>query len=443
MYGARRSTSAFRAGFLGDEVEVEGATEADAADTPVVDAPVDVAAACRRGGDPLPADALLVAAALHLLLVEQAAGVYGPVNLGDPELRARFVALRKPPGAPAGLPDAAAILVRGGALRRHAEGYALCPIPARMSLGELERASQACERRCVVAAASELHDIVYEQAVATLGGGVGLCRWREAAHGNRLRLQVLDDAPPGDHGARRVGPLALPPIPAAGLEHTIGDPFPERGWILGRALEPVDGHDARRPLLISPLEVGALLNGASQDLRSVPRTLRALMLWREIAERGDYHSGSQPLSIRSFATVLRQRLQIADSSDYRSQTRALLRLLAGCGLLSMQRDASHAEVVLNRPSLPPTAGVERWRKVFRRWIDALPEGRHLLFEETLADSDAVRAAVRRAWVGLLQEGRTRVTIIRPNERSCEGYTYRSPVPLNGEWVTGTMVRACR
>jgi hypothetical protein len=408
-----RDLFAWRGGLVPEELTVavtpgdarRGPLPEGAAATPVVVDPLDVV--LPLAGDGAPADVLRSAALAWVTLVRATGGYHARLPRDPAAARAEYEAVAsRHPGEALPFPDALSAIEAAGALR--ATEAALLPLRPPPLDGRALLAALARYEHTVLA-----HDVIggFGQAVrreahATFDRGVGQRGWRALAAESRLRVRVDHARGPDDEDPHwDVGPAQLRPrVAEAGTAQMHID---VRSGVPGDAFAATTEPGA--PLLIGPVEIGALLLGPGGYSRNaVSLALRATAVWTMLAHAAGGVVARPPTTVSALSSSYASLFGLA-GHDHRKTVRLALDALTRAGLL--QRDGSAPHGGLLRPVGPSYASLHETVKALYRWI----------LEDDRPD-DVLGAVTRRAiayrdrhvvgqWEALLRRRAVRVAVL--------------------------------
>jgi hypothetical protein len=365
-----RDLFAWRGGLVPREIDVR-VTPGDARSgplrdgspaTPAIVDPLDVVLPLARDG--APAEALRSAALAWTVLVHGTGGYHAWLPSDPAAARAEYeaVAARHPGDA---LPFVAALeaVEAAGALRATADGLVLLrprPLDDTTLLAALGR-----YERCVLDGdvVGGFGREVRREAHRTFDRGVGQRRWRALAAESRLRATVDPTRGPDDEDPHwDVGPAQLRPrIAEAGTAQMLID---VRSGIPGDAFPASTEPGA--PLLIGPVEIGAILLGPGGYSRNaVSLALRATAVWTMLAHATGGVIARPPTTVSALSGGYASVFGLA-GHDHRKTVRAALDTLARAGLL--HREPAAPSGVLVRPSGPSYATLHATVLALYRWI---------------------------------------------------------------------------
>jgi hypothetical protein len=373
--------------------------------TPAIVDPLDVALPLARDG--APAETLRSAALAWTVLVHGTGGYHAWLPSDPAAARAEYeaVASRHPGDA---LPFVAALeaLEAAGALRATAHGMLLLrprPLDDAALLAALGRYERSVLDGDVVGGFG--HD-VRREGHRTFDRGVGQRRWRALAAESRLRATVDPSRGPDDEDPHwDVGPAQLRPrVAEAGTAQMLID---VRSGIPGDAFPASTEPGA--PLLVGPVEIGALLLGPGGYSRNaVSLALRATAVWTMLAHATGGVVARPPTTVSALSGGYASVFGLP-GHDHRKTVRAALDTLARAGLL--HREPAAPSGVLVRPAGPSYAALHATVLALYRWI--LEDDRP---DEVLATVSQRAIAYRDRhvvgqWEALLRRRAVRVTVL--------------------------------
>lgn len=329
--------------------------------TPAIVDPLDVVLPLVRGG--APASALRSAALAWTVLVRATGGYHAWLPPDPAAARAEYEALAAlHPGEATSFAVALGAVEAAGGLRATDDGLLLLRPPA-LDGAALLTALAGYER--VVLAGDVIGGFgraVRREAHRTFDRGVGQARWRALAAESRLRATVDPTRGPDDEDPHwDVGPAQLRPrVAEAGTAQMHLD---VRSGLPGDAFAPTARPGA--PLLVGPVEVGALLLGPGGYSRNaVSLALRATAVWTMLANAaggvvGRPHTTVSALSA-SYASVFG-----LPGLDHRKTVRVALDALVRTGLLG-QEGPAHGGLL--RPAGPSYSALDGTVRALYRWI---------------------------------------------------------------------------
>jgi hypothetical protein len=204
---------------------------------------------------------------------------------------------------------------------------------------------------------------VRAEAHATFTRGVLQARWRALAAESRMAVR-LDESPGprADQASWDVGPAQFRPrIDEAGTAQMLID---VRSGIPADAFQPTDRVGA--PLLIGPVEIGALLLGTGGYTRNaVSLALRATAAWTMMADATGGLVGPSPTTISGLSATYAGLFGLP-GLDHRKTMRAAQDFLLRTGLA--RRDDAGPGCVMVRPVGPDYRSLHQTVQALYRWI---------------------------------------------------------------------------
>jgi hypothetical protein len=365
-----RDLFAWRGGLVPDELDVpvhpgdarRGPLPAGAATTPALVDPLDVTLPLAREG--APADVLRSASLAWIALVRATGGYHAWLPRDPAAARAEYdvVAGRHVGEA---LPFAVALeaVEAAGALRATADGVLpLRPPPLRGTslLEALARYERVVFEGDVIGGFGRA---VRTAAHRTFDRGVAQERWRDLAAGSRLRAAVDHARGPDDEDLHwDVGPAQLRPrLAEAGTAQMLID---VRSGIPGDAFAATA--EPGSPLLVGPVEIGALLLGPGGYSRNaVSLALRATAVWTMLAHATGGLVARPATTVSALSASYAALFGLA-GNDHRKTVRAALDTLTRAGLLDRQGAAAGGALV--RPAGPSYGALHATVLALYRWI---------------------------------------------------------------------------
>lgn len=411
-----RDLFAWRGGLVPGELDVavtpgdarRGPLPAGAPATPAIVDPLDVALPLAADGAPA---ATVRSAALAWTVLVRATGGYHARLPRDPAAaRAAYEAVTEPfPDAALSFAEALAAVEAAGGLHAVDAGVALLrpePLDGPALLTAVARYERTVLADDVIGGFGRA---VRREAHRTFDRGIGQERWRALAAASRLRVDVDPDRGPDDEDPHwDVGPAQLRPrVAEAGTAQMHID---VRSGVPGDAFAATARPGA--PLLIGPVEVGALLlSPGGYSRNAVALALRASAVWTMLAHAAGGVVARPPTTVSALSASYAALFGLA-GHDHRKTVRVALDALVRVGVLERHGAAPHGGLL--RPVGPSYASLHATMKALYRWI----------LEDDRPD-DVLRAVSRRAiayrdrhvvgqWEGLLRRRAVRVTVL-PDE----------------------------
>lgn len=368
---------------------------------PVLVSPAEAAWAVHRRDRSLGMRELEGPAVAHLVLVERAGGYHAVVPADCPSVRERFAGIRRGAEDAPGLDASIAMLAEAGVVAVGREGISLLRPPATPA-ADLGRMRDALDTHDLHVADDLVHRAVraawHEQAA-----GLRHTRYRELASFGRLSATVSLETEPADDpcGVLEVGRTTLPPVRGGDMlerEHL----HPGRSLIAVRHIA-FDRSDADgTPLLTAAYEVAALLLHGS-GTTAMRRVARATALWLVLADESGGVVAPVDRSLRSLARDLATICGLAETTDFRGQTRALLGDLERAGAVERLDDG---RVRVLRPPGPSDEAVRHALTEIAAWRATADDPLH----DARLPTAHLHRHVRDVWVRLLEEDRLRLTV---------------------------------